>query len=58
MVQQCAGEVRIGAAMDGSTLGDSGAEQVRADGKAQRGPSAFRHGSFHRAVAHRFAGMR
>src|ERR1700730_6122961 len=34
VMQQRAGEVRIGATMDGSTGGDSGAEQVRADGDA------------------------
>jgi hypothetical protein len=37
VMQQRAGEVRIGAAMDGSTGSDSGAEQVRANGDAYSG---------------------
>ena len=52
VMQQRAGEVRIGAAMDGSTGGDSGAEQVRADGDAYGGAGGFGEHALDPGVAH------
>jgi hypothetical protein len=52
VMQQRAGEVRIGATMDGSTGGDSGAEQVRADGDASGGAGGFGEHALDPSVAH------
>ena len=53
VMQQRAGEVRIGAAMDGSTGGDSGAEQVRANGDAYGGARGLGDDALDPGVAHR-----
>ena len=52
VMQQRAGEVRIGAAMDGRAGSDCGSEQVRADGDADGGACGFGDDALYSGVAH------
>ena len=55
VMQQRAGEVRIGAAMDGSARSDGGAEQVRADGDADGGSGGFGDSARNAVIGHRIS---